>query len=472
MKNDILIFLLCFVGFSVVAQETDEIYVESDSLTVDTTAAAAPKNVVMNSAAIDGFFRKLEFLEQTKSGKVNIVHIGDSHIQADLMTAQTRRELQQVFGNAGRGFVFPHNLAKTNGSSDIRFSSNGKWDSHRNIYPPNGSEVGLSGIALETRSADFAIEFDAKIPDNAFNTIKIITPNNEHSFDLATAKETIVLESKVPKNISHKIRSGEALSIIADKYNVSVNAIKKLNNLKSNNIRAGKSLRIPSREMEVAKTERYKFIPLPLVADSLSHSYYSDVLLDKIYLIPAEGVQTHNLNGIVLENGGSGILYHSIGVNGAKLSDYNKYSLFFTQLKSLSPDLIIVSLGTNESFDKITAEEYEAQLRFFLQNIRKDHPQVSLLVISPPPSLFQRKYPNTFADAYSKSILTLAEENRYSVYDLFSQLGGLNGVSKNSRAGLIAADKVHYTKAGYEYQGSLLAKALLDGFAEFKLFQQ
>src|SRR5690606_35649372 len=140
---------------------------------------------------------KLAALEQTNIGKVNIVHIGDSHIQADLMTAKTRRELQQIFGNGGRGFVFPHNLAKTNGSSDIKFSSNGRWESHRNIYPPNGSAVGLSGISLESKSSDIAIEINAKEADNHFNRIRIITPNNARLFDVATARETISLETNV-----------------------------------------------------------------------------------------------------------------------------------------------------------------------------------------------------------------------------------------------------------------------------------
>src|SRR5690606_14418083 len=161
---------------------------------------------------------------------------------------------------------------------------NGRWESHRNIYPPNGSAVGLSGISLESKSSDIAIEINAKEADNHFNRIRIITPNNARLFDVATARETISLETNVPKNITHRIRSGEALSIIADKYNVSIAAIKKLNNLKSNTIRAVKTLHIPSRELETIKTERTRFIPLPILSDSLSHYYSSDALLNKIYL--------------------------------------------------------------------------------------------------------------------------------------------------------------------------------------------
>lgn len=43
----------------------------------------------------------------------------------------------------------------------------------------------------------------------------------------------------------HKIRNGESLSSIAKKYHTSVNKLKELNGLKNNNIRAGKMLKVP-----------------------------------------------------------------------------------------------------------------------------------------------------------------------------------------------------------------------------------
>ena len=58
------------------------------------------------------------------------------------------------------------------------------------------------------------------------------------------------------------------------------------------------------------------------------------------------------LNGLILENDNEGITYSSIGVNGAKSSDFNKFPLFFEQLPALEADLYVISLGTNESFDK------------------------------------------------------------------------------------------------------------------------
>ena len=44
-----------------------------------------------------------------------------------------------------------------------------------------------------------------------------------------------------------------------------------------------------------------------------------------------------------LENENNGVIYHSIGVNGAKASDYNKFPILYEQLPVLNPDLIITA---------------------------------------------------------------------------------------------------------------------------------
>lgn len=474
MRNNLchIALFLFFVGMAS-AQTIDSSYVEIDSVSVDTIEVDIPDNGILNSNALRRFYQKLAHLEATTTPqKVNIVHIGDSHIQADLMTNVVREKLQAAFGNGGRGLIFPHNLARTNGSWDVKFSSNESWSNHRIVSPVNGSNVGLSGILLSSRNDDFAIEVNAKEADNFFNLIRIVTPKNADMFQVATAKKTIVLESDVPKKITHRIKNGEALSIIADKYNVSVTQLKKLNGLRSNNIRAGKTLKIPTNEMQKRSISRSEFIPLEMLADADSHFYRSEATLEKIYLIPNKDEKQFELNGVVLENDKPGVLYHNIGVNGAKLSDYNKYPMFFEQLKALQPDLIVVSLGTNESFDNMRSQDYMAQLDVFVQSVKAQNPDAEILVATPPPSLFKRKYPNTFCADYAQNIIEKAEELNYAVWDLYSQFGGLYGVGRNTQRGLIGRDKVHYTKAGYEKQGDLLAEAILKAFQNYKTIKE
>lgn len=453
-------------------QEPDTTFVEIDSVAIDSTVVIETEIALINPNALICFYEKLAQLKPKDSTlptqKINIFHVGDSHIQADLMTNVVRERLQNEYGNGGRGLVFPYNLAKTNGPWDVRFSSNGNFSAFKNVSPVSSENIGISGILLQSKRDDFAIEFNAKEQDNFFTKIKILTPNNVSSFDLATAKKTIVFESQVPKTIRHKIRSGEVLGSIAEKYNISLTALKRANGLKSNNIRAGKTLKIPTNEKQNRSISRSEFIPLEIQKDAFSHFYESEKAVDKIYLIPNKEQNVFELNGIVLENNSSGILYHNSGVNGAKFSDYNKYPLFFEQMKALHPDVLVLSFGTNESFDKMKSEDFIAQLDLFISNARKQNPFVEIIVATPPPSLFKRKYPNTFVADYSKKIIDLAYSRNVAVWDLYSEMGGLYGVNANAKAGIVGNDRVHYTKAGYEKQGKFLAKAIIEAFENYK----
>jgi len=471
--NKLLLFfclLLCFVA----SAQTDSTEVEIDSVFInmagiDTTEIVTGDNIITNTSAMKLFFQKMYQLDQEKKGRVNIVHIGDSHIQADLMTGYIRKKLQERFGNAGCGFTFPHSLARTNGGHYVRFNSNASWQARKNIsLPEDGMNVGLSGIALKTRE-NFVIELNVRDSSYDFNTIRVITPKNKPAFDLATSSKTIVLESKVPKKIIHKIKSGEVLGSIADKYDVSITQLKKLNKLKNDNIRAGRTLKIPTNQMQKREVKRSEFIPLGLTADALSNNYHSDTQLDKIYLLPAKGYNEYTLSGIVLEKDDSGVVYHSIGVNGAKCSDYNKYPLFFEQLPALKPDLVIISLGTNESFDKMAGVAYKDQLNLFIANVRAKNPDAAILVMTPAPSLFKRKYPNTFVADYAKKTMIQETEKDYATWDLYSEMGGLFSVNRNAAKGLMSGDKVHYSKAGYEKQGAMFSEAFMKAYDNFKL---
>lgn len=67
----------------------------------------------------------------------------------------------------------------------------------------------------------------------------------------ATAKTTKTSKSskkKAAKPSSHKVRSGDNLGKIARKYGVTVDAIKKANGMKNDNIRAGATLKIPTKK--------------------------------------------------------------------------------------------------------------------------------------------------------------------------------------------------------------------------------
>ena len=438
-----------------------------------------------NAKALTPFFEKLKALDTLKDRKLNIVHIGDSHIQGDAMTSQIRQRFQTEFGNAGLGFVFPYSLIHTNGERYVRFSSNINWDSQKNTSRENTGAIGIAGYSLLTDNKNFVIELNIKNKDYLFNTLRILTPNNQHLFDLATSKTGVSLKpAPTPKRVSykmlsHKVQKGETLYALSKKYKTTESKIQKANNLRGNTIRVGAILRIPTEERVVAAPSVASSVELdnfePLLKDSVSplgYTYNNLNGLDKIYLTPNSGSSNFALNGIVLENDQNGIIYHAIGVNGARFSDYNKCSLFFDQIQALQPDLIIVSLGTNEAFGKLSAENYDKQVENFIAQIREHYGNCPILLTSPPPSLFKKKLPNPYCEQYTHVLIDNSVKKNYGVFDMYNVLGGSEGMSKLIEENLIAHDRVHYTHTGYVEQGGRLYDALMSNYLQYKKQQK
>lgn len=460
----IVLFLSCFtLAFSQPASMAtpdsgEQIYFEN---------TPEEQTIIYHAENLQHFFSKLEMLDSLKQGKINIVHIGDSHIQADFFTGQMRNLLQNRFGNGGIGFAFPYKLARTNGNSDVKYTSNIAWESYRNIFPVNGAKVGLSGIALSTSSKDAVVELSVSNPMFYFSRLKVFTPSDQQIFNIATSNTPISMVSNTPKKISHTIKSGESLSGIARKYKTTVAQLKKANNLKSDNIVAGKKLSIPSKEMQAVKVNISSFNPLVAEQKTGYYDFSFEQPLNKIYLYPKEDLSLYDLNGVVLENPYPGIIYHSIGVNGARYSDFSKYPLFFEQLKGLEPDLIILSMGTNEAFDKMSPEDFTYSVNYFLEQIKKDNPNVDILLTSPPPSYFSRSNPNTIVSTLSNELIINGISNNYALWDLYYNLGGTLGLPSLQQNGYLAKDLVHYTVKGYEFSAELFYQALLQSYDQF-----
>ena len=113
------------------------------------------------------------------------------------------------------------------------------------------------------------------------------------------------------ERIVHKVKSGEYLGKIATKYRVSVNQIKRWNNLKSNNIRVGQRLIIyrggkaPASASTSTSTSTQKAAPAPepVVAASGEYVIYTIQSGDSFYSIAKNypGVSAQNImdyNGI------------------------------------------------------------------------------------------------------------------------------------------------------------------------------
>ncbi len=461
----VLFALILSVYFSV--NYTTAINIPKTSVVKTGKRVPLEYNNFYNASALNPFFEKLVALDTFHDRKLNIVHIGDSHIQADVMTNLMRVRLQEVFGNAGLGLVFPYSLIKTNGGKNVTFSSNISWNAEK-----NSDLSGITGYALSTNKKNFVIELNLKNKDYTFNTLKIITPDNQRLFELATNVGKVTpLKPSAPKSVSHKVTKGETLYSISKKYHSTIAQVQKANKLKSNKIRIGQVLHIPTKQLASAPDTKVDMSNATILNANALYSYYAYDSLevsDKIYLTPNAESSSFTLNGIVLENNNNGIIYHTIGVNGAHFSDYNKSSRFFEQIKALSPDLIVISLGTNETFGKLSAERYDAEVTKFIEAIRNSYGQCPILLTTPPPSLYKKKNPNPLCMEYANTLIDNSIKENYSVFDLYRALGGNEAMTRFIQEKLIAGDRVHYTRDGYLEQGSLFYDAFMSNYQNYK----
>ncbi len=106
------------------------------------------------SASFEPFFKKLDTLVFENRGKVRILHIGGSHLQADVISGRIREHLVKEYpgASAGRGFVFPYSAARTNTPASYASYYKGIWDKNKNVQHEITKPLGLLGIAIRCRN--------------------------------------------------------------------------------------------------------------------------------------------------------------------------------------------------------------------------------------------------------------------------------------------------------------------------------
>ena len=378
-------------------------------------------------SVLQSFFTGLDSLRAGKDTVLTIVHLGDSHIQAGYYSGKVMRLLQEEFGNAGRGWIAPFKLSKTNEPDDYYISSAVKeWVAGRCIQKNRKSPVGIGGIGIQSVSPSINLDV-------------IIAPNNGagYSFNQAVIyrgdKSMPMLPAGSLKDSVDTFRASSpaAPGIIADTFRIS----------------------FQTDTLQLHSTRRKPGTDQLLPASSFKNIYY----------------------GFNLTNGHSGILYHSIGVNGSMYVNYTDET-YVRQLALLKPSLLIISLGTNETFGRrFNSEEFSSQAEAFISLIKTYIPNTAILLTTPP-ECYKRVYVNkkrTYVRNAStqfaaKALVNVALRENIACWDLFAATGGKNSYSKWYKEHLMGRDRIHFTKEGYREQGTLLYRALMQTYNEWK----
>jgi len=166
--------------------------------------------------------------------------------------------------------------------------------------------------------------------------------------------------------------------------------------------------------------------------------------------------------GLLLENGNPGIIYHTVGVNGAKYQHYSEAAHFSEQTRALKPDLIIISLGTNEAYDlNFSQNRFYADMQLLFNQLKEANPNAGFLFTIPACS-YRRRKPNPRLLLAAKTIIHFATDNNVAYWNLQEVTGGDKSANNWKKNHMLRPDGVHYSRAGYELQGNLFCNAFLN----------
>jgi lysophospholipase L1-like esterase len=362
---------------------------------------ASVLNLSKDSTQFMNFYKKIDDLREGKRKIVTVVHFGGSHIQAGFWTEVLMDGFQNIGNFKGGGtFIFPFKIVNTNSPHFFKSFTTGKWIRKRNALSKEMCDnLGLAGMAGITN--DSANSFGFKLLQNnhhqTFNSLRVYH-NFNPSFEFSIANQTG----------THFVRK----DYIAKSYT--------------------------------------EFI-FETYIDSINFN-----LVRKDSIIP-----DFMLRGFSIENSNPGFYYASIGVNGASTSSYLRCQEFVNELSGIPPDLVIFSLGVNDTHDtNFSKQQFSTNYDSLISLIKIASPNCTFLFTTVTDNYMNRKTPNKRPIKAQEAMYELMEKHNAAVYDLYAVMGGYKSIYKWYKAGLAAKDKVHFNGRGYTLLSNLMFDAI------------
>jgi len=353
-----------------------------------------------DSSHMVGFYKKVEALHKGSAKQLTVVHIGGSHVQAGIWSNEFGDQIRTWSQTQGGGyFVFPYRLGKTNGQPFATTFSTGKWKLYRPFANVSGEMLGMSALCLQTQ--DTIVEFGLAL------------------------REAAAVKKINHVRVYHNFSPGYAIELM--------------------NVSQGLQI----REDEVSKG--YSEFKLLQYADSLVFK-----------ATRGDSASSFRLYGFrVINDSLPGVILAPLGANGASTKSFLKSKLFVPQLKSLEPDLVVISLGVNDvqsgSFnDNIYKENYDSLITL----IRNANPATAIVLTTTTDNYIKKRTANKKTSQTREAMLDLLDENRIAIWDLYKVMGGYKSIVKWHKAGLASADRVHFNARGYQILGRLMFQSI------------
>jgi lysophospholipase L1-like esterase len=182
--------------------------------------------------------------------------------------------------------------------------------------------------------------------------------------------------------------------------------------------------------------------------------------------------------GFSFEKQHSGIVYSSLGLNGASTQSLLRYldsNHWNEQIRHQNPDLLVLNYGTNESvFPKYVETLYPNELKQVLLRMKAAAPHASVLVMAP----MDRGERSSTGAIVTPPIMAkivevqrqVAEETGCAFFNTYEAMGGAGTMAKwyAAKPRLVNADYIHPLPGGAAIVGGLFNDALVQGYRQWK----
>jgi lysophospholipase L1-like esterase len=380
------------------------------------TAAAGAVGIEDYGGVMAAFYDRLARTERKAQGAVTrISHFGDSPVTGDLISGDARARLQARFGDAGHGFIFVGRPWEWYNHRGVRLTGGG-WS----IQSPMLQGVGKAG-AFGLGGASFT----------GWGT-------GARSRIGTAARGRGASVGRFDIHFQSAVRGGTLLASVDGQPPVE----------------------IPTGAAEGEGGLVVHTIPVADGGHELS--------------LRPKGDGAVRLFGVVLERDVPGVVYDTLGANGATVRHVARFDRgnWIDSLRQRRPDLVVLNYGTNESrYTGLSFSAYARDYREVVRRVREALPECAILVMAP---MDRGERSGTGGIATADSIPRMvaaqrlvARSEKVAFFDTYAAMGGPGTMADwyERSPRLVAGDFTHPTHRGAARVGDLLVDALMKGYA-------
>jgi lysophospholipase L1-like esterase len=381
--------------------------------------AEQPESALLidNKGSLDRFYAGLAKLDaHAPDSQLTVVHFGDSPTTADLITGDVRLQLQARFGDAGQGFNL---IAKP-----------WAWYQHFNIDETDKGwtyttavgtmHEGQWGIGGATFLGSAGAETRYRLTGSEQGAVEIAYDGHDGGGSVEIAAET-------------KVNGADATASL--------------------------------KTIDTGATTGLQFERVALPAGTKA-----------VDLNVTEG--TVKLYGTLFERATPGVVYDSIGLNGATTSVVARAlneEMMKESFAHLKPDLVVINFGTNESsFGSFVDKQYEGELRLAIARVRRTAPGADILIMSPMDRGERVGGDAIQTMATIPKIVEIQErvaaQTGCGFFNTFEAMGGDGTMQRwyERKPRLVGGDLIHPSPAGARIVATDFVRELMEGYGRFR----